>query len=488
VIRLTRGPLAHGWASGAAWPVSVLAICGWILLSPGALGAMQAQPASPDTASRGERITLEQAIERAMRHNPAFRRTTNELELNRLDRQDRWLDILPTPQLTLLNTAMNWTRQTTAVDPFGEPLERDVVDWVQTSRSSQGLGLSMRFDLGEFLQLRQQRARGLGREVAVEAEGNALLAAVSRAFLDLQERLEVLDLEKEILRNSEANRDLALELFRLALRDRLDLVSLELDVVEQEHALEASRAAVEHARLELRNLIGDPDLGEFEIVPIGLAGFDSGSSQLDAARLVDLAVGSSPAIRQAEASLVADEREIDLLRSQWLPTVTLFSNSQRQDFVRGGDAFFNPTPGAGWDASIGLGVSFPDVGQYMRRRNQRQRHEVTVANSRETVREVRAQVEQNLRRLASELRSSALSAELQARRGALATERLELAREAYLLGDHSYLELQGAQEQAARAGRQLLAARFAVERSRIELERSVGSPLEWMPRVDEETR
>jgi outer membrane protein TolC len=478
---------ASGSPGPAAGRRTLVALAGWAVLASASLAAAQQWPLGPDTAGVIERITLEEAIERAARHNPAFRRATNDLELNALDRRDRWLDILPTPQVTMLNTSMNWTRQTTAVDPFGEPLARDVVEWVQTSRSSQGVGLNLSFNLAEIAQLRQQHARGRGREAAVEAEAHALRAAVGRAFLDLQERIEALDLENEMLRTAEANRDLARELYILGLRDRLDLVSLELDAVEQQHALEESRSGVENARLLLRNLMGDPELREFEIVPLALTSFGGGPPALEVERLVGQAIAASPAVRHAEASLAAEERGIDLVRAQWLPTVNVFSNGQRQDFVRGGDAFFDPAPGGGWDASIGLGVSFPDLGQYFRRRTQRQRTDVAVANSRETLREVRGQVEQDVRRLAGDLQSSARGVGLQERRAALAAERLELTREAYRLGDQSYLELQSAQEQAARATRQLLSARFALERARLELERAVGWPLERMPGPGEES-
>jgi outer membrane protein TolC len=462
---------------GPTFGIAAVSVACAALLLPGApLEARQAQagPQASDTVP----LTLDDALRRAARNNPAFIRTTNDLELNALDRRDRWLDILPAPQVTFLSTNMNWSRQTMAEDLFGEPLPREVVEWVQTSRSSQGFGATMSVNMGNFLQLRQQEEQALGRELAVETVEHSLRADVSRAFLDLQERMEVLELEEALLRTASVNRDLARELYVLALRDRIDLVTLELDLVEQEHALDESRAALETARLGLRNLIGDPDLGEFELVPAELTPFDP--AELDVSALLEVARTSSPTVRQAQANLRMEERGVNLVRAQWLPTLTVFASSQRQGFVRGGDAFFDPNPDGGWDGSFGLAVSFPDVGQYFRRRVQRQRTEVAVANSFETLRETRNQLDQDVRSLVNDLRSSARSLEIQERRAGLAAERLELAREAYRLGDESYLELQSAQEQAAQAGRQLLAALYSFERARIELERALGMTTDEM--------
>lgn len=424
------------------------------------------------------RLTLEEAIRRAEANNPGFRQVTNDLELNELDRRDAWLDLLPQPQLNLLSTNMSWSRQAVGEDFFGNPVEQEETGTVQTSRSNQSFGISFGLDLNDVLRLRQNEEQARTRELNVESEVEGLRADVGQAFLGVQEQQAVLALEEELLETAEANRDLVERLYALAQRDRIDLVSLELDLAEQENALDESRSDLETARLELRNLIGDPDLGAFEVEPEPLQTFDP--EGLDPEALVRASRRDSPRVRQAEATLRTEERDVSMTRAEWLPTLTFNWQRSRQGFVQGGEAFFDPNPGQGWDQNLSFQVSLPDVGQYFRRRNEQARNDVAVRNAREGLRDTRNELEQEIRSLLNDLRSSHRSLEVQERRADLADERLELAREAYRLGQQSYLELQEAQQQSAEAQRQAVAAGFAFERARVALERAMGMPVEAM--------
>lgn len=445
-----------------------------VLVAGATLLAWPATGAAQDTNPL--QLTLDEALLRAERHNPGYRQATGSLELNLLDNRDRWLDLLPQPQLSLLNTSMNWRRVTVVEDLFGNPLPNPEEQTVRTSQSQQRFGLNLSVDLGRFLQLRQQGDQAEVREFTVESQFHQLRSEVSRAFFDVQEQEIALELERQLLETAQRNRDMVRDLYALARRDRIDLVSLELDLAEQEHALDQSRAGVETARFALRNLIGDPELGEFELVPTELPEFDP--EALDVEALVRVARSSSPQVLQAESSLRQEERSVDLVRAQWLPTLTFSYGNTRQGFVRGADAFMDFNPDGDWDRTVAIFVSFPDLGQYFRRSTQRRRAEVGVRAQRESLRQVTNELEQEVRTLVNELRATARSMEIQERRAELAAERLDLAREAYRRGAQTYLELQGAQEQAAQAGRQALAARYTFQRSRISLERALGMEIE----------
>ena len=477
-----------------AGPALLVAVA---LVLPGSLGATSSQVAeqASDTVVSAQvageeraghdpiRLTLEEAIRRAEQNNPGYRQATFDLERNVLDRRDQWLSVLPQPQINYLTTSMGWSRQTVTEDIFGEPEQREVVETVQTSRSRQALGLTLSLSLGDFLDFRRQEDQAQMREYSTRNQLLGLRADVRQAFLDVQEQEVALELERELLEMARVNRDAAERLYALARRDRIDLVSLELDLAEQENALEESRRQLESARLGLRNLIGDPGLQEFEIVPTEIELFDPTRMEVEA--LVRVAQTSSPDVLRAEAGLRAEEHSISQLRSQqWLPTISASWGTSRQGFVRGGDAFFDVNPDAAWDRSMSVSVSFPDLGQYLQRHNQQRRNELAVREQEESLRQTRNQLEQDVRSLVNELVANARSLEIQERRTALASEQVELAREQYRLGQLSYLELQGAQEQAAQSGRQAVAARFAFERARIALERSMGMTVDEMIELD----
>ncbi|MEX0843177.1 MAG: TolC family protein [Gemmatimonadota bacterium] len=432
-------------------------------------------PVAAQDVSRGDlhELTLEEAIRRAEIHNPALRQITNSLELNALDRRDAWLQILPQPSLTFLSTSMSWSRQTIAEDNFGEPLPRDVVEWVQTSRSNQSISMAFTLDAADFLRLRVQREEAREREIAVSTETHQLRAELTQAYLEAQEQGAALEVEEELLVAARANRDLAERLYALARQDRIDLVSLELSLAEQEHALDQSRREMESALLALRNLIGDPDLPSFRIVPVELEFFDP--EALDPEALVGIARQQNPSVLQAEAGLRAQRRSVDMVRADWwLPTLSVNMSTGRQGFVRGGEAFFDPNPDGEWDRSVFVSIRLPDVGQYFNRQGQERRTALEIRNQEEGLRQVRGELEEEIRGHVNTLRSAARQLEIQGRRAELAEEQLRLAREAYGLGSQSYLDLLNAQEQAAAAGREVVTARYSFEQARVALERAVG--------------
>ena len=446
-----------------------------------AQGTVERQISGQESGSPQEAVhlTLQEAVNRALDQNPGYRQTIREMELSALDRRDLWLDLLPQPQVDLLTTSMTWNRQRVAEGFFGEVTEREDPGTIHTSRTQQRLGLFVTVDLGEFFQLRSIEETARIREASATVQERELRARVASAFLEVQERTEALELEAELLEMTRENRDLARRLYALARRDRIDLVSMELEVAEQEDALERSRTELESARLALRTLMGDPDLGEFQVQPEPLRALDP--EGLDEEALVRLGREVSPRIVQAEAQRRAAAGTLSRHRARWLPTLTLSAGTTRQGFVQGSDAFFDLRPDAGWDRAFNLSVRFPDLGLYFNRRTEQRRSEVDLRNRDDGLREAQAEVEREIRTLVRELQGTARTLRTQERRTTLAEEQVELAREAYRLGRLSYLELREAQGRAAEARRQALTARYSVERGRRELEALLDATLPLGP-------
>lgn len=422
-------------------------------------------------------LTLEEAFNRAVASNPGYRQSSNNLELNSIERQNAWLSILPQPSLSLLSTSMSWQRQTVAEDFFGNPLPNPETAMVQTSRSNQGASLNLSLDFGNLLNLREQETQAELRRTSLAQEYQELQADVTQAFFDAQEQELTRQLEGELLDTAIRNRDAAQRLYRLARRDRTDLVAAELDVAEQENVLEEARFDYENTLLSLRNLIGDPELDNFRIAEVPVRIFDP--AYLDEDQLVAFAQGAAPPVLQQEASVESARRQVTQTRADWLPTLNVNMSTGRQEFIReSGDAFFQVNPDGEWSRNIGVTVSFPDLGQYFNRRNTARSREISVANAEQQLRQVRMELEQNIRSLVVNLRSAYRSVVLQDRRVGLAEEQLSLQLESYRLGRTDFFELQNAAESAAQARRQALQARFNFERARISLERALGDPLD----------
>jgi outer membrane protein TolC len=454
-----RSPGKHRLALAAAMAA--------VAVLPG-LATGQAQPAPA--------LTLEQAFERARHHNPAYQRAVNNLDLNTYEVRQAWLNLLPTPRVDLLRTSTSWRRTTVAEDFFGRPLENPETRMVQTSNSTQGAGVSLFVDFRQFLQLRQTRTQVVTREVAADAQLHTLRSDLVAAFVDASERRLVVDLDEQLLETARLNEEAAKQLFILARRDRVDVLSAELAVADRESRLESSRAALRTSLLALRNLIGDPSLSDFtvEVAPVRV--FDPALLQEEL--LVTRAVTSSPPVLQQEASLETQLRGRTIQQAVWLPTLSVQLGTGRQSFVRGGGAFMDVAPNSDWDRNVSVAINFPDLGQYLNRRNQVGQSEVGIRNQRETLRQLRGETEQQVRTLVVELQAQHRGITLQERRAAIAEERLELLREEYAIGRRDFFELQNAANEVAQAQQQALQARFGFERARVSLERALGMPLE----------
>lgn len=455
----------------------VLAISGMAAATPGwaqqARGDAQTDPRGDET----NRLTLEDAIGLARTTNPTYERSVNDLELNDVEGRDFWLDFLPEPRITLLQTNMRWNRATIGTDNFGNPIPNPELRMIQSARSDQFASLLWELDVGDLYRRQATGLRAEGREVAVEGADSDLTSDVRSAFIDAQEMLESRRLEERLVAVQAVNREISERRFRLAQVDRPDLLGAELDHVEQKALLEESRAELSTALLRLRNVIGDPDPGSFEIAPTPLRIFDPGTLDVDA--LVEEAVESGPDVRAAALDLEIAERDVSLRRAEWFPTLEVSATAGRRQLSRdSGSAFLQPIPDGEWDRTVGFTLRFPDLGSYFQRDLAGRREELEVRNAQSLLRETRLRVEEDVRRLVLELRSQHRRLEVQEQRTDLARERLELQQERYRLGQISHLELQNSVQAAADAERQALQARYTFERAFIELERALGAPIE----------
>jgi outer membrane protein TolC len=436
--------------------------------------AVDAQPLAGQTV-----LTLEDALERARLHNPTYRQAENNLELNVYESRQAWLNLLPSVSLTTLQTGTSWRRVTVAEDFFGQPLENPETRMIRTSSSNQGGRVSLGLDFRQFLQLQQRQTQADARHVAAHAQWNTVRANVVHAFLDAQQHELTLELEQRLLATARLTEEAASQLFVLARSSRMDVLGAEVEVAAQAAAVERSRAAVRTALLALRHLIGDPTLTEFTIDPAPVTVFDP--AQLDEEALVRRALESSPQILSQESTIETQRRTRSMQRAEWLPTLFVQAATGRQRFEQGGGAFLDVNPGSNWDRNVAVSLSFPDPGQYLNRQNAAGTTDVAVRNQEESLRQLRGQVEQDVRSMLVELRASHADIELQERRAAIADERVRLMQEEYVIGRTGFLELQSAVNAAATARRQALQARFGFERARVNLERALGRPLDLTP-------
>jgi outer membrane protein TolC len=381
---------------------------------------------------------------------------------------------------------MQWNRQSVGTDNFGNPIPNPDFRMIQSASSSQSVSLAFDLNPEDFFNRRTAGLDGEVRELQAVDGGLALASDVKLAYLDAQELVQSQDLETTLLAIARENYEITGELFRLAAVDRPDLLSAELDLLDQEHQLAQSESGLEAALLRLRTVIGDPTLEEFGIEPAPLRLFDPAALDPDA--LSNAAVSSGPRVQVDQLQVRREESLRWVERAAWFPDLTVSAGMSRQELsIESGSGFLEPLPSGEWNRLVSLTLSFPDVGQYFNRQTTRRRGELGVQNAEEVLRESRFAVEEQVGSLLVQLTNEFGTVGLQERRVELAEEQLALEQERYRLGmqGSDYLALQTSAETAATAQRAVLQSRYAFERTLIELERLLGAPVQ-PPAVAEE--
>jgi outer membrane protein len=453
--------------SGARRLATVAVVLALLALPTGWPPALFAQE------GEGAELTLDEALEIARRHNPAMRRAMNDLDLNAPSVRASWGSFLPTLSLNL-GTSASFRRETFGVDNLGRPIENPQPEWVTTSSSSQSISSSVTlFDGGRRRnQLRVEQARARTRSAGVEGELITLRAGVERAFLGAVQQRMLLGVEEELLDNRIRELESTRRLFQVAVRDQVDVLGAELAVQQQERQVELVSGEFRKAILTLRSQLGDRDLPAFT-VPLQEPGvFDP--SSLDVEELVQRALASSPRVVEQELAVTTARASLSATRAQLrIPTLSVSGNFGRSDGQRNWGGFLDPNPNGSRGGGMSVGFSIPGFGGF-NSFSQIAQSDVALRNAVETERQVRLQVEEEIRARLIDLERAWRSLDLARRSLVVAERRLELTREKYQLATATFEELSTAAEQAAEQRRNVTNEQFNFATARIALEEAAG--------------
>ena len=468
--RLRRGPpepVRGALSLGAALLVAASA--------PGGLVSQEPSSAPPELGGVGT-LTLEEALELAVGHNPAYRRSVNEVELNPTASRSAWGSLLPELSVSQ-GTGTSFSQTVRELDFFGDPVDNPDPRRIYTSSANQSLSLSWSFQgLAPRHELAETRAANRGREVRRDRAAHRLRVEVSRAFHDAREEEELLALEEEMLEGRERDLEAAERLYALARRDRTDVLGAELELARQEGNIEEARGEVRKALLALGSAVGAPDLDEVRVEAEPVRVFDPGD--LDVEALVGAALGRSPRVREAEAVLDQERAVRDAARWSRLPSLELSASLSRSAVGPDQETFLNLTPGDSRRGSLSFSLSLPVGELLLSGAHEEQQAEVELRNQSEEVREIRSEVEEEVRARHIDLATAYRRVELSERERELAEERLRLTQEGYRMARQPFDELQTAVRDAAEARREAVTARYDFVRARLDLEEALGLPLE----------
>jgi outer membrane protein len=423
-------------------------------------------------------LTLAEALDIARRANPGYRRAEGALDLNPAETRATWANqVLPNLNINLLRTGYNGNLTRRATDFFGNPIEDPQAEWVYSSSTSQGLSLNWSIQGTSLLNApKRQSLTNAERVLQLEATGWTLGAEVRRRFFVALEQRELLDVEEAIRVSREVDLESARRLFDIAQRSRVDVLTAELQVAQQDQNIQQQRRSYEQAVLALRTQLGDPGLEPFQPVAEEAPVFDP--SGLDAEGLVEMALTANPTLRQAASGVSGARLGVSEARQDWWPTLNLSFDYGRFAQTREADALMDLTPEeADWRSSFSAFLSVPAFNNFLQTRASVTRAQVELDNQEFNLQERRLAVEQEVRTQLINLNNQHQLVALATRSLDIAGETVRLAREEYRLGTRTFEQLQEAVTQEADARRQVIQARYGFVDALLALEEAVGQRL-----------
>ncbi len=430
---------------------------------------------NPAGAQGGPVLTLGQALTLAEEHNPGYLTAQNNLELSGAERLLAWGAFLPSFSFNT-GTGVNLNRQLIATDNFGNPIENPITDWRTSSSSSQSL--NGRISLWQWgarsRGLATQRARARSREASLTSSSRSLRATVTRLYRAAQNQQALQAVEEDLLASRGLDLETTRRMFELAGASRVDVLTAELAVQEQEQRIQQARGELQTALLSLRTAVGDEDLIGFRVEEVLPAPFDPGA--LDADAVTARALDASPTLIEQETNVNLARAELSSARGdRWPPLSLSFSASQSAygDQLTGA---LDPYPDRSRSGGASFGISIPLFPRFDYHASIVQ-SEVGFANAQERLRQTRLQVEEQVRGRLISLQTAYQGYLIALRSREIAQERLTLGREQFRLGSRTFTELQQDIDAAARAERSVINQLFALELALTNLEEVVGEEL-----------
>ncbi len=419
-------------------------------------------------------LTLEEALDLARRHSPAYARTLNDAGPAAARVRAGWGGLLPGLDASM-SLAGSDARRVTGEGEAGEPTRLPEPLEFQSSSSNQRVGLDLTLFDGGANWNRLGSARASARAIKARIAGSwvGVAASVERAYWDVVRADLLAGLEERLLVAARERLDATEQRLRVASVSPVDVLGARVDVATQELALETARGTARKARLALLETIGVGGQGDFATPTAPPHVFDPAA--LDTEAIVAAAVRANPAVLESAAAVEAAEEDADAARGAWWPRLSANLALSRGVSVGSYDALteFNPENRT---VSFGFSASVPIFDRFQRSQ-QTASANAAADDARQDRRATALRVEREVREALIDLRNAHRAVLLAELAADLSVERLELQQELFALGSVQFTDLQRVIEEAAAQERRAVNARYDFERAMVTLEERVGAPV-----------
>lgn len=469
-------------------------------------------------------LTLEEAIELALRNNPGHLAALNDEQSAEWGVREAYGAFLPTA-----NVSSGFQYQASGSSRFGVFTAEDIGVGQTPGYYISDYSLNLGYGLSgaDFFRVRQERE---GRRAAI-AEGNAsaftVRSAVARQYVAVLRAQEAAELARRQLTSADENLKLARARVEVGAAIPLEAMQAEVERGRIEVELLRAESAVRTEKLRLAEQIGVPVARDAELV----TPFEVFEPPWEAESLVATALEAHPVLRAVRARHSASEATVRMAKSAYLPRLdvnlnwsgftreasdvgflldqardqaagqrescelineiatrltdplagfpvdctTFLLTPERESAIRTGNDVF-PFDFTRQPLTARLQVSLPIFEGFSRQRQ--------VESAQVQAEDVRYQLRAEELRLRTEvvasheaLETAARVVDVQERNAASAEEQLRLTRELYRVGSATFVELLEAEALRAQAERSYLDAIFDFHDALAALEAAVGQRL-----------
>ncbi len=413
--------------------------------------------AHPARAQEEIRLTLEQAVERAMANDPAVVAARGAVRTAESGERVAVGTLLPS-----LSTSTTTSR--TSATRFN-PQTGTSVTGSSTSLNA-GLSSSVALDVGSLsgADIRSAGATARAADASFEEQRFASALAAERAFYEVLRADELIRVATLRVERAVEGREVSERRLEAGAATRSDVLRSRLEESDARLQLAQSRADRHAAAYALGRLVGeDGPVGAIppeRPVPRPLA--------VERDALVELAQ-ESPAVKAAEARSSAARASLHSARGDYLPTLTLTAGTDWfNDEVSFADA------NNSW--TVRAGLSWPLFNGF-RREDTILRASVASVTARAEVEDARRLARAEVERLLAELDLAEETLALAEESVEVAREDLEVQEQRYRVGASTVLDRVTSQLALAEAEAAVVEARFDYEVARAELQTLVGRSL-----------
>lgn len=420
-------------------------LLGLVVLVPQGLGAQQ-------------RITLDEAIQRALVRSPAMAQQEQAVGNAEAGRLQTWGAFLPSLSLSSSSSLRSQAR----FDPTTDRI-------VSGSSDSYSAGLSASYTVfaggRRFADLNRSRADLEAAMARREDQRFQVTLQTRNLFFDALRQEDLLDVARIQLRQAEESMEMVLVRRRVGTATVSDSLRARLGVVNARQAVLQGETTLRAARFALGRQIGEGT----PVVPVRPEDLDPRPLALSDEEILQLAEAQAPSVRAAEDAARAAEAQVTSARTAYLPTFTFSSGynwANQNASLQGGTT--------SW--SLSLRASYPLFNGFQRESSvDRAEFARTVARLQEEDARLAAREEADaaLHRLRTAEEAIAIAAEgLE-----VAREDLRVVRERYRVGVATILDVLISQAAADQAAADAVTARYDYILARAQLEAVLGREL-----------